>query len=76
MSIGDYSYFRDENELLKFKDHFINFADGIRIGYATNKNHGRGVFATRNFKRGELIFAERAIIVGSFDGNNEEDLYL
>ena len=67
MAVGDYTYFRDECELLNFKDHFINYCDGIRFGYSLNKTHGRALFATRDFKRGELIFAEKAIIVGEYD---------
>ena len=49
---------------MKFKDHFINYANGVRIGLSKNKGYGRGIFATKDLKRGELIFAERAIMIG------------
>ena len=42
-------------------DKILNFISGCEVKL-TNDNRGRGVFATRDFKKGELIIVDKAII--------------
>lgn len=46
----------------------MNFAHGIEIKFS--EKHGRGLFATKDFKKGELILGEKATAFAKGDENS------
>jgi len=41
------------------QDKILNYLDGVEV--KMTKDKGRGVFASKNLKRGELLIVEKAI---------------
>jgi len=52
------------------ENRILNYINGLEIKMTKN-NKGRGVFASRDLKRGELLAVEKAIV----EVNKEKNLY-
>lgn len=52
-----------DGRILRRLDNFMNFVDGLELKMTPNK--GRGLFASRNLKKAELLIAEKAIATGT-----------
>ena len=56
---GDYyQVIADVDSFMK-QDKILNYLDGVEV--KMTKDKGRGVFASKNLKRGELLIVEKAI---------------
>ena len=60
---GDYKGFLKKPDLYLHHSILLNYAWGIEIKATELK--GRGLFATEHLKRGDLLFVEKAVAVGS-----------
>ena len=57
---GDYYQVIADVESFLKQDKILNYLDGVEIKMTPDK--GRGVFASKDLKRGELIIVEKAIM--------------
>ena len=61
---GNYSFITEFEEIqsdLRREDvFFTNYIQGLEIKMTSD--HGRGLFATRNLKKGELLIVEKPVI--------------
>lgn len=62
---GNYQYLFQEERRLEKEPGFVNFVQGLELKMAPGK--GRGLFASRNLAKGELLIAEKAISYGKED---------
>jgi hypothetical protein len=71
---GDYSFSKKEQYLKLPAEYMINYLRDVSIKFSEGK--GRGIFANKQIKSGELVMVDRAIasVRNDLDGNFEMHL--